>query len=104
MENKIKYELIGPTKSIGYRPIDADEHEKWALGKQLDRLLRSQVLRHEILAPVPGDVFEEVCWRFETQRLFGNPSLEARGHRGGCGGLEGQKRIRQFGPRSGAHI
>jgi hypothetical protein len=92
-KEKKRYQLIGATISIGYWPVDADEHEKWALGKQLDRLLRSQVLRHEMLAPVPGDVFEEVCRRFETQRLFGNPSLEARGHRGGCGGLEGQKRI-----------
>jgi hypothetical protein len=51
--------VIGAAKSIGYWPIDAKEHEKGPLDKHLDGLLRSQILCHEILPPVPGNVLKK---------------------------------------------
>lgn len=59
IEKEIKYELISAAKSIGYWPIDTKEHEKRALHEHLDRLLRSQILCHEILPPVPGNVLKK---------------------------------------------
>jgi len=53
------HERICALESIGYWTIDANKHEERAFGKHFDRLLRSQVLGHEVLAPVPGDMVKK---------------------------------------------
>jgi hypothetical protein len=56
---KKAHERICAAESIGYWPVNADKHKKWACGENFDRLLRSQVLSHEVLAPVPSDMVKK---------------------------------------------
>ncbi len=71
----IKYELVSAAKSIGYWPVNTEEHEKRALYKHLNRLFCSQVLCHEVLAPVPSDMLEKIRRGSKTWRLFNSPSI-----------------------------
>jgi len=58
--------VISAAKSIGYWPINANKHEKGALGEHFNHLLRSQVLRHEVLAPIPSDMVKKFFCRWKT--------------------------------------
>jgi hypothetical protein len=54
-----EHERICAAKSVGYWPINANKHKKWAFGEHFDRLYRSQVLSDVVLAPIPGDMVKK---------------------------------------------